>query len=47
MLMLKDTGLIEKFGESLESPIPALRVVEKALEKEAGVEVNGRRFLPG
>src|SRR6202011_4886391 len=62
-LMLKDAGLIEKFGESLESPIPALRVVEKnlasavglgfgtenasalikALEKEAGVEVKGRR----
>jgi 3-hydroxyisobutyrate dehydrogenase-like beta-hydroxyacid dehydrogenase len=61
-LMLKDTGLIEEFGESLESPIPALRVVKnnlasavalgfgtenasaliKALEKEAGVEVNGR-----
>jgi glyoxylate/succinic semialdehyde reductase len=60
-LILKDTGLIKKFGESLESPIPALRVVEKnlasavalgfgtknasalvkALEKEAGVEVNG------
>src|SRR5437588_4761168 len=31
-LMLKDAGLIEKFGESLESPIPALRVVEKSLE---------------
>jgi 3-hydroxyisobutyrate dehydrogenase-like beta-hydroxyacid dehydrogenase len=30
-LMLKDAGLIEKFGESLESPIPALRVVEKNL----------------
>jgi 3-hydroxyisobutyrate dehydrogenase-like beta-hydroxyacid dehydrogenase len=30
-LMLKDTGLIEKFGESLESPIPALRVVKKNL----------------
>jgi 3-hydroxyisobutyrate dehydrogenase-like beta-hydroxyacid dehydrogenase len=28
-LMLKDAGLIEKFGESLQSPIPALRVVEK------------------
>ncbi len=62
-LMLKDAGLIEKFGESLESPIPALRVVEKnlasavdlgfgtenasalikALEKQAGVEVNARR----
>src|SRR5947208_1723207 len=31
-LMLKDAGLIERFGESLESPIPALRVVEKNLE---------------
>src|SRR5467141_18629 len=31
-LMLKDAGLIEKFAESLESPIPALRVVEKNLE---------------
>ena len=31
-LMLKDAGLIEKFGESLESPIPALHVVEKNLE---------------
>jgi 3-hydroxyisobutyrate dehydrogenase-like beta-hydroxyacid dehydrogenase len=61
-LMLKDAGLIEKFATSLESPIPALRVVEKnlasavalgfgtenasavikALEKEAGLEVNGR-----
>jgi 3-hydroxyisobutyrate dehydrogenase-like beta-hydroxyacid dehydrogenase len=61
-LMLKDAGLIEKFATSVESPIPALRVVEKnlasavalgfgtenasavikALEKEAGVEVNGR-----
>src|SRR5947208_3724004 len=30
-LMLKDAGLIEKFAESLESPIPALRVVEKNL----------------
>ena len=30
-LMLKDAGLIEKFGESLESPIPALRVVRKNL----------------
>jgi 3-hydroxyisobutyrate dehydrogenase-like beta-hydroxyacid dehydrogenase len=62
-LMLKDADLIEKFGNSLQSPIPALRVVEKnlaaavalgfgtenasalikALEKEAGVEVKGRR----
>jgi len=32
MLMLKDAGLIEKFAKSLESPIPALRVVEKNLE---------------
>src|SRR6195256_4626638 len=31
-LMLKDAGLIEKFSESLQSPIPALRVVEKNLE---------------
>jgi 3-hydroxyisobutyrate dehydrogenase-like beta-hydroxyacid dehydrogenase len=31
-LMLKDAGLIEKFAKSLESPIPALRVVEKNLE---------------
>src|SRR5882762_5985708 len=31
-LMLKDAGLIEKFAESLESPIPALRVVGKNLE---------------
>ena len=62
-LMLKDAGLIEKFAESLESPIPASRLVEKnlesavalgfgtenasalikALEKQAGVEVNARR----
>src|SRR2546429_6445189 len=30
-LMLKDAGLIEKFSESMESPIPALRIVEKNL----------------
>src|SRR5260370_35800100 len=30
-LMLKDAGLIEKFGDSLQSPIPALRFVEKNL----------------
>ena len=30
-LMLKDAGLIEKFAESLESPIPALRAVGKNL----------------
>jgi uncharacterized membrane protein YphA (DoxX/SURF4 family) len=28
-LMLKDARLIEKFGESLQSPIPALRVAKK------------------
>lgn len=31
-LMLKDAGLIEKFAGSLQSPIPALRVVQKNLE---------------
>jgi 3-hydroxyisobutyrate dehydrogenase-like beta-hydroxyacid dehydrogenase len=31
-LMLKDTGLIEKFAGSLQSPIPVLRVVQKNLE---------------
>jgi 3-hydroxyisobutyrate dehydrogenase-like beta-hydroxyacid dehydrogenase len=31
-LMLKDAGLIEKFGESLHSPVPALRVVGKNLK---------------
>jgi 3-hydroxyisobutyrate dehydrogenase-like beta-hydroxyacid dehydrogenase len=30
-LMLKDAGLIKKFAESLQSPIPALRRVEKNL----------------
>jgi 3-hydroxyisobutyrate dehydrogenase-like beta-hydroxyacid dehydrogenase len=30
-LMLKDAGLIEKFSERLQSPIPALRVVEQNL----------------
>jgi 3-hydroxyisobutyrate dehydrogenase-like beta-hydroxyacid dehydrogenase len=30
-LMLKDAGLIAKFSQSLESPIPALRVVQKNL----------------
>ncbi len=30
-LMLKDAGLIERFAESLQSPIPALGVVEKNL----------------
>ena len=31
-LMLKDASLIEKFAGTLQSPIPALRVVEKNLE---------------
>ena len=31
-LMLKDADLIKKFADSLESPIPALRIVEKNLE---------------
>src|SRR5256884_4024827 len=31
-LMLKDAGLIERFGNSLEAPIPALRIVQKNLE---------------
>jgi 3-hydroxyisobutyrate dehydrogenase-like beta-hydroxyacid dehydrogenase len=31
-LMLKDAGLIKKFADSLQSPIPALRVAEKNLE---------------
>ena len=30
-LMLKDAGLIKKFAESLQSPIPGLRIVEKNL----------------
>ena len=29
--MLKDAGPIEKFGDSLQSPIPAVLVVEKNL----------------
>jgi 3-hydroxyisobutyrate dehydrogenase-like beta-hydroxyacid dehydrogenase len=31
MLMLKDADLIEKFAESVQSPIPALRLAEKNL----------------
>jgi 3-hydroxyisobutyrate dehydrogenase-like beta-hydroxyacid dehydrogenase len=31
-LMLKDAGLIEKFAQSLQSPVPALRVAQKNLE---------------
>jgi 3-hydroxyisobutyrate dehydrogenase-like beta-hydroxyacid dehydrogenase len=30
-LMLKDADLIEKFGEELQSPMPALRVIKKNL----------------
>ena len=30
-LMLKDANLIQQFSESLSSPIPALRVVQKHL----------------
>jgi 3-hydroxyisobutyrate dehydrogenase-like beta-hydroxyacid dehydrogenase len=30
-LMLKDAGLIEKFGEELQSPMPGLRVIKKNL----------------
>ena len=36
-LMLKDAGLIEKFGQSLDAPIPALRVVEKNLASAVGL----------
>src|SRR2546423_12111379 len=36
-LMLKDAGLIEKFSESMESPIPALRIVEKNLASAVGL----------
>src|SRR5438094_3556682 len=42
-LMLKDAGLIEKFGESLQSPIPALQVIQKnlasAVDLGFGVEI--------
>ena len=31
-LMLKDANLIQQFGESLSSPVPALRVVQENLE---------------
>jgi len=30
-LMLKDVGLIERFGDSLQSPVPALRLVGRNL----------------
>jgi 3-hydroxyisobutyrate dehydrogenase-like beta-hydroxyacid dehydrogenase len=32
-LMLKDANLIQQFGETFSSPIPALRVVQKILQK--------------
>jgi len=36
-LMLKDAGLIEEFGKSLQSPIPALRIVKKNLASAVGL----------
>ena len=36
-LMLKDAKLIQEFSESLSSPIPALRVVQKNLEDAVGL----------
>ena len=36
-LMLKDANLIQQFSESLSSPIPALRVVQKNLEDAVGL----------
>src|SRR6476469_4064978 len=36
-LMLKDASLIEKFAKGLESPIPALRVVEKNLASAVAI----------
>ena len=43
-LMLKDADLIEKFGESLQSPIPALRVVEKISNRPLRL-ASGRKRL--
>jgi 3-hydroxyisobutyrate dehydrogenase-like beta-hydroxyacid dehydrogenase len=40
-LMLKDAGLIEKFAGSLQSPIPALRVVQKNLESAVALGFGG------
>jgi len=37
LLMLKDAKLIQQFGKSLSSPIPALRVVQKNLEDAVGL----------
>src|SRR5260370_19012930 len=39
-LMLKDADLIEKFGNSLQSPIPALQVVEKNLASAGALGVG-------
>jgi len=39
-LMLKDASLIEKFAESLQSPIPALRVAKKNLESAVALGVG-------
>jgi 3-hydroxyisobutyrate dehydrogenase-like beta-hydroxyacid dehydrogenase len=36
-LMLKDAKLIQQFSESLSSPIPALRVVQKNLQDAVGL----------
>ena len=35
--MLEDADLIEKFGNSLQSPIPALQVVEKNLASAVAI----------
>src|SRR5947208_14962101 len=38
-LMLKHAGLIENFGNNLQSPIPALRVAEKHLASAVALGV--------
>src|SRR5256886_12593467 len=40
--MLKDADLIEKFAASLQSPIPALRVVEKNFEAAGGLRLRNQ-----
>jgi len=45
-LMLKDAGLIERFGESLQSPIPALRVVEKIWHRPLPMASEMKTPLP-
>ena len=44
-LMLKDADLIEKFAKSLQSPIPALRVVEKNLAVGCCARLRNRKRL--